>query len=107
MLDLYVAADGMNDGEMDSDLLRFWPVSELELLSSRADYPQPADGHSYLVFADWSIWAHFYGVRVGPGSAESSSPVVLVGGEDIVEVAPRFDAFLELYLSDILRIFAV
>lgn len=88
---------GMTRNAWDDDFLSFWPW---EKVMEEWD----ANESGFLVFCDWSIDAHVYGIStrrsVGHGVFEvCSSPPVLV--------APSFPAFLDLYLEDPERIVAL
>lgn len=88
LLELYLGADGMIDGEMDDLLVRFWSVAELK----------PFDGH--FLFADFSFCAHGYAINL-----ESGAVVIVGGGHEMIEVASSFSEFLKHYLTYPARLF--
>ena len=65
------------------------------------DYSRISDvlpnASEYFAFADCMIWSHVFAVRVAPAAA---TEVVWLCGTTYAVVAPTFDAFWELYLSD-------
>lgn len=87
--------DGMNESEADEHSIRFWPLAEVrpvlqEIASAKAEM-----FGGYFVFADYSLWAHGYAVRV----AEGTDDVILVGDEKPIAIAASFADFLEIYTS--------
>src|SRR5436190_1037418 len=52
---------GMPDGTWDEHLIRFWPLAEIRPVEGETDSPADPD---YFVFADYSISAHEYGIRL-------------------------------------------
>lgn len=78
---------GMKDNEWDNDLVRFWGLYELTMVPNAANY---------FVFADWSLSAHEYAVRI----SDEGTEVVVLYENDLVLIAPTFGAFLQTYLSD-------
>jgi hypothetical protein len=55
------------------------------------------DAAEYFAFADCMIWSHVLAVRLAQAEA---TQVVWLCGTTYAVVAPTFDAFWELYLSD-------
>ena len=85
--------DGMNSGETDERLLRFWKLEELRPVhESRFDVPESYTG--YFVFADCPLGEHGYAIRLLKGGND----VVLVGAEPLTLVAASFSEFLTAYL---------
>lgn len=81
---------GMAESTWDEHLIRFWSLAEI----------QPAvpveDGSDYFAFADWSISAHEYAIRL---STPARPDVALIGGPKPRIIAPTFSTFLTMYLS--------
>jgi hypothetical protein len=95
--DVWLSADGMDPGVYDGNNVRFWPLDEWEII----DVASSADSRRVLVFADYSLNAHEYGIFLG--AAENS--VVILGGDTPIHVADSFAMFLGRYLDDALSIF--
>ncbi|MBI3826702.1 MAG: SMI1/KNR4 family protein [Candidatus Rokubacteria bacterium] len=96
---LYLATvDGMHEMEWDSDLIHFWRLEEMRSLLeeiSKVEDPEPLRG--FFVFADHSIWAHGYAIRL-TSDYDDAGRVVLVHSR-IGTIAHSFTEFLQLYLD--------
>ena len=94
--------NGMKEGQSDKDLIRFWPIEELLSLSEyygNSNYL--ADANSLFIFADWSIEAHLYAIRLGKDNLEANR--VFVMGQHqrrVQEVSESFSDFADRYLTD-------
>jgi hypothetical protein len=101
--DYFLCVNGMPDGEVDDGMIRFWMLEELQPLTqgapaySDASYIQHPE--SLFLFADYSIWAHAYAIRLGSASLQSHE-VVIIGSESPVTIAQSFSEFVDLYLTD-------
>jgi hypothetical protein len=82
--------------EWDQDLIRFWPLHEVQPLSAVGWESAPHEADSLFVFADWSIIAWFYVVRLC-ATAETPTPVY-IAAQRLTLVADSFEKFLERYL---------
>lgn len=78
---------GMELGDWDEELIRFWKLAEVEPVPSLA---------AYFVFADWSISAHEYAVQI---SDAHPSSVVCMGREPL-PIASTLETFWKQYLQD-------
>jgi hypothetical protein len=91
----YEAQNGMPDGVYDAHDIRFWPLTEVRAAAEELHQAGNAlDG--YYVFADYSLWAHAYAIRL----SGLPDDVVIVGGDAPIQVAPSFASFLEKYVYD-------
>jgi hypothetical protein len=99
--DYFRAIDGMNEDDVDQFSIRFWSLGEMRSAQEEVPTTNIDALRDYFVFADYSLWAHGYAVRLG----EMGDDVIVVGGERPVAVAPSFGAFLELYVSHPERLF--
>jgi hypothetical protein len=108
---LYAQADGMDLGDWDEELLRFWPLAEVgpvpALLAGARGIPDYGGmesslpgAASYFVFADHSIWVHVYAVRLSADLSAACPVVWIAGGEAWEVLAPSFREFLRLYVED-------
>jgi hypothetical protein len=65
---------GMDDG----DLIGFWHIDQVRPLSEeRLEYKMDGDSNLF-VFADWSIWAHAYAIRLS-SEQDDATAVFLIG----------------------------
>lgn len=99
---LYRAADGMESGDFDQHLIRFWPISEW---IRAGDSTITAQDGGLWVFADYSLWAHGYAVRL-TGATDALGEVLMVADPRVrIPVAKSFRDFLSYYLEDPTRLF--
>lgn len=93
---LLLLSDGMDSGAMDENMIRFWPTHEIQLATEALP---DCDANAYrkvLVFADFLLWAHAYGVEISSNAV--GGRVGIVGGAAPIWIASSFSAFLEKYL---------
>ena len=88
--------DNRSGEEVDSDMITFFSLEEIKPLNA-SDWGVASRAESYFVFADWSISAHVYAVRLLNDCA-ASSPVVVVY-DALVQVADSFAEFMQAYLE--------
>ena len=94
--------NGMAHDVVDDGLIRFWtleeviPVSEGAPQYSDRDYVQ--DPETLFLFADYSIWAHAYAIRLGK-AVLNSNEVVVIGYQSPKLIAESFSGFVEIYLT--------
>jgi hypothetical protein len=98
----FAATNGFDGSEhlmTDDEGITFLGLDEMKPLSEywSADV---AVGRGYFVFADYSLSAHVYAIRLVNGSG-SGNPVVAVYDRKLVEVASSFLEFAESYLKNI------
>lgn len=74
--------------DVDNEMITFFSLEEIESLSA-------SDAISYFVFADWSISAHVYAIRLSKDCA-ALTPVV-VTHDKLVKVANSFGEFMKGY----------
>jgi len=89
--------DNRNGDEVDNDMTTFFSLEEIERLNASA-WGIAAATESYFVFADWSISAHVYAVRLSKDCAASGTVVVVYNS--LVKVAASFTEFMQAYLED-------
>ena len=93
--------NGMEKNEIDpATLIRIWPLDEMcpvnkELSDRKCDQ----EFKDYFLFADYSIWAHGYALRLTSADVSSNS-VIIVGGERPIPVADSFADFLRKFHED-------
>lgn len=94
---LWLASDGTNN--YDGEMLRFLPIGEWVWATSFALPGQEHQHERCVVFAEFSVWAHEYALRVSDGA------VVLIYGGPPVVVATSFSNFLVTYLTSVRQLF--
>jgi SMI1 / KNR4 family (SUKH-1) len=92
--------DGMQGEETDHQDIRFWSLNEMKPVFE--EIPSADVTLHYVVFADYSLWAHAYAIYIG-GTPEGR--VAIVGGDSPLVVADSFAEFIDMYLRDPLSIF--
>jgi len=97
----FLRTNGMDVNAVGRDLVRFWSLEELRPLSKEApqlvDRDDPAAGKSLFVFADYSIWAFAYAIRLG--SVPEDNEVFVISGTSPDKIADSFSEFVDLYLA--------
>lgn len=100
--DYFRCVNGMPPDVVDDGMMRFWMLEEIEPLKQGA--PQYSDGtyvqnpETLFLFADYSIWAHAYAIRLGNEGLESND-VVIIGYESPKSIANSFSRFVDTYLT--------
>jgi hypothetical protein len=92
----------MAPDEIDDGMIRFWMLEEVAPLPDGA--PQYSDGEyvknpeTLFLFADYSIWAHAYAIRLGRTTLDSNE-VVIIGYKSPKLISDSFSEFVETYLT--------
>jgi hypothetical protein len=103
---LLCLADGMDDGNMDDLMIRFWPIEEMRSAVEEAPDGDPRPYEGFFTFADYSLWSHGYSIKMGDsGGSVNEGVVAVVGGPLPVVVASSFAEFVENYLRCPERLF--
>jgi hypothetical protein len=101
--DYFLCVNGMPPEVVDDGMIRFWMLEELKPLPQGApEYCDPQyiqNPGSFFLFADYSIWAHAYAIRLGDLQLESNE-VVIIGYESPVAVSKSFSEFVDSYLTN-------
>ena len=87
--DYFLTVNGTKEGQWameDEDLISFWHLDQVQTL----------EGGHLFVFADWSIDAHSWAVRL-TGDATAPAPIVITY-EPPQQIAGTFEEFLDAYL---------
>jgi hypothetical protein len=98
----FAAVNGFDDSEnwmTDENVITFLALHEMKPLSE-AWSPKIADAVSYFVFADYSLSAHIYAIRLSNDSENDSPVVVAYDDKNLVKVASSFSEFVQGYLAD-------
>ncbi len=96
--DYFAVVNGFDGWQTDDNVITFLSLDEMKTLSEYWS-PDVADADSYFVFADYSISAHVYAIRLLNTTGRGNHVVVVYDGEP-VEVANSFSEFVEGYLAD-------
>ena len=99
--DYFAAVNGFNGSETwmtDNEVITFLGLDEVKPLSEYWS-PDVADADSYFVFADYSLSAHVYAIRLLNDSGHGNPVVVVYDGKP-VEVAGSFSEFVGGYLEN-------
>lgn len=90
----FKTVDGMNDGEYDDHPMHFWPLSKVRPVTAELSGADPVPYAGLFVFADYSLWAHGYAIRLVDVRAND---VAIVGGAAPIWIASSFSEFLLAY----------
>jgi hypothetical protein len=91
---LLLLSNGLVEGQYDpANFIRFCGIDEFVLDDVSSTTASDHNEH-YLVFAEFSIWAHTYGLSM------SSGHVAVIGGPSPIFVAKSLDEFLAMYLEN-------
>jgi hypothetical protein len=95
--------DGMEKDSEDSELFRFFPLSEVEPLNVFFKDWVPSSSNHYFVIADFCFRSHLYAIDLGNGRDRGS--VARVFGSDQIHVEwASFEDFLSAYLQSPLNL---
>ena len=101
--DYFLCVNGMPQDVVDDGMIRFWMLEELQPLPQGAPaFSDPSyiqNPESLFLFADYSMWAHAYAIRLGSVPLQSNE-VVIIGYKSPVTVSQYFSEFVEQYLTD-------
>jgi hypothetical protein len=100
LADYFLLVNGTRNGQWnmeDEDLISFWHLDQIRTISELSPEVAVPDADRLFVFADWSIDAHAWAVRLSP-DATSSTPV-LITYDSLQEVSGTFEDFLTGYMA--------
>jgi len=101
--DYFLCVNGMPPDVVDDGMIRFWMLEEVRPLNQGApEYSDPSyvkSPESLFLFADYSIWAHAYAIRLGAVPLQSNE-VVIIGYKSPVVLSASFSEFVHRYLTD-------
>lgn len=87
--------------EMGSDLFRFWPLSEVKLVSEELGdiHSQRLSFPNCFVFVDYLIWSWAYAVEMG-NSPDLPGAVYRIDDGENSQVCTSFMEFIRAYVAD-------
>ena len=101
--DYFLCVNGMPHDVVDDGMIRFWMLEEIQSLPQGAPaFSDPSyiqNPESLFLFADYSIWAHAYAIRLGSVPMQSNE-VVIIGYKSPVAICNCFSEFVDRYLTD-------
>lgn len=92
--------NGTKVGELGMDdeyLIGFWHLEQVPPMKEECPQFVTAQEPNLFIFADYSIWAHGYAIRLGPTDAETA--IFLIGGTRPLRIARTFEEFLQKYAA--------
>lgn len=101
--DYFLTVNGMSEEASDNEMIRFWMLEEVKPLTTGApryantDYVK--DPESLFLFADYSLWAHAYAIRLF-ASAEKTNEIFMIGGDCPVLLFCSFGELIDSYLTN-------
>ena len=99
----FLTLNGMPDDIADEEMIRFWRLEEVKPLSSVAPaYATPDyidNSQSLFVFADYSLWAHAYAIRLDSRECDTNE-IFIIGGDYPVPLFHSFSELVDRYVVD-------
>jgi hypothetical protein len=101
--EFFLTLNGMPDDVTDNEMIRFWMLEEVKPLPSGArgfatsdyiDHPE-----SVFLFADYSLWAHAYAIRLLASPLERND-IFMIGGDRPILLFRSFGELIDSYLND-------
>jgi SMI1 / KNR4 family (SUKH-1) len=103
MRDYFLTVNGMSEGVSDEEMVRFWMLEEVTPLPDGApgyasqDYIDNPE--SLFLFADYSLWAHAYAIRL-VDSPLNRNEIFVIGGDYPILLFQSFSELIDSYLTD-------
>lgn len=101
--DYFFCVNGMAPDVVDDGMIRFWMLEELQPLAQGppvfSDPGYIQNSESLFLFADYSIWAHAYAIRLESVPMQSNE-IVIIGYKSPVIICNCFSDFVARYLTD-------
>lgn len=103
MREYFLTVNGMQPDVTDEEMLRFWTLQEFKPLPAAAPLYATAsyisNPQTLFVFADYSIWAHAYAIRLGV-AALNQNEIFIIGGDYPILLFNSFSQLIDSYLAD-------
>ena len=87
---------GGHDGAWDDEMIALWELRDVRPLAEEVENCEVRSAEEYFVFADWSIWAHGYAIRLS--GMQEKAPVFIVAKAHVERVANSLEEFLRGYI---------
>ena len=101
--DYFLTMDGMAEEETDEEMIRFWRLEEVKALPTAAPNYASADyidnPESLFLFADYSLWAHAYAIRL-LATPSNRNEIFIIGGDYPILLFKSFSDLVDGYLTD-------
>ena len=101
--DYFLSVNGMPPEIVDDEFIRFWMLEEVVPLPQGApDYSNPQyiqGSDSIFLFADYSMWAHAYAIRLTKTPTELNE-VFVIGHDSPILISNSFSEFVDIYLTN-------
>jgi hypothetical protein len=101
--DYFTVLNGTVNGKLgmdDENLTGFWHIDEVRRVNEECpQFAATEQDAALFVFADHSIWAHAYALRLKDGE-NSQTSVYFLGTGVPMQIAPTFDDFLSRYAAN-------
>ncbi|MDQ1639478.1 MAG: hypothetical protein QOF62_2817 [Pyrinomonadaceae bacterium] len=101
--DYFRCVNGMPPDVVDDGMIRFWTLGEMKPLPQGAPKYSVSsyvkNPESLFLFADYSIWAHAYAIRLESVPSHSNE-IIIIGYESPVLISHSFSEFVDHYLTD-------
>lgn len=99
----FLTVNGMPEGVTDDEMIRFWMLEEVKALpDGAADYASQDyvdNPESLFLFADYSLWAHAYAIRLSASPLTENS-IFIIGGDYPILLFRSFSELIDGYLTD-------
>lgn len=100
--DYFLTTNGMPQEITDNEMIRFWMLEEVTDLPTGAPGYACADcinnPESLFLFADYSLWAHAYAIRLS-ASPLKRNDIFIIGGDYPILLFRSFGELIESYLA--------
>lgn len=101
--DYFRCVNGMPPDVVDDGMIRFWMLGEMKPLPQGAPKYSVSsyvkNPESLFLFADYSIWAHAYAIRL-ESVPSPSNEIIIIGYKSPVLISHSFSEFGDHYLTD-------
>jgi hypothetical protein len=99
--EFFAVVDGMDDSASlvsDDNGITFLPLGNVTPLTAKWTQCSFKDAGAFFIFADYSLSAHVYAIRLSV-EANTSTSVIVVYDQNPIKVADSYAEFMHEYLS--------
>ena len=93
--------NGTKVGELGMDdeyLIGFWHLEHVRPMKEECPEFVTTEEPNLFIFADYSIWAHGYAIRLA-SAEDAETAIFLIGGNRPLRIARTFEEFLQKYAA--------